>query len=127
MNSQIKQKWIDALRSGKYPQAQSKLYSGDGFCCLGVLCDIYANQVGDITWVKRDPNGRFDDDKWDYWYFDDQSEVLPECVSKWAELDENDPVVTKDIVGQDYLTTLASLNDKGATFEDLAEVIEEQL
>jgi len=127
MNSQIKQKWIDALRSGKYHQGQSKLYSGDGFCCLGVLCDIYANQVGDITWEKRNPNGRFDDDKWDYWYFDDQSEVLPECVSKWAELDENDPVVTKDIVGQDIITTLASLNDKGATFEDLAEVIEEQL
>lgn len=127
MNSHIKQKWVDALRSGKYHQGQSKLYSGDGFCCLGVLCDIYANQVGDITWVKKDPSKTVDDDKWDYWYFDDQSEVLPECVSKWAELDENDPVVTKDIVGQDYLTTLASLNDKGVTFEDLAEVIEEQL
>ena len=128
MNSQIKQKWIDALRSGKYTQAQSKLYSGDGFCCLGVLCDIYAKEVGDIAWVKKDPSKTWIDvDKWDYWYFDDQSEVLPECVSKWADLNENDPVVTKDIVTPNYLTTLASLNDKGVTFEDLAEVIEEQL
>jgi len=124
MNSQIKQKWIDALRSGKYHQGQSKLYSGDGFCCLGVLCDIYAKEVGDIAWVKKDPSKTVDDDKWDYWYFDDQSEVLPDCVCKWAEMDEDDPVLTK---GQYYLTSLAELNDKGATFEDLAEVIEEQL
>ena len=127
MNSQIKQKWIDALRSGEYPQGQSKLYSGDGFCCLGVLCDIYAKEVGDSSWVKKDPSKSDYEDKWDYWYFDDQSEVLPECVSKWAELDENDPIVTKDIVGHLYTTTLASLNDKGVTFEDLSEVIEEQL
>jgi len=124
MNSHIKQKWIDALRSGKYHQGQSKLYSGDGFCCLGVLCDIYAKEVGDIAWVKKDPSKTVDDDKWDYWYFDDQSEVLPDCVCKWAEMDEDDPVLTK---GQYYLTSLAELNDKGATFEDLAEVIEEQL
>ena len=123
MNSQIKQKWIDALRSGKYTQAQSKLYSGHGFCCLGVLCDIYANQVDDITWMKKDPSKTVDDDEWDYWYFDDQSEVLPECVSKWAELDENDPLVTKNFV----LTTLSSLNDKRVEFKDLSEVIEEQL
>ena len=124
MNSQIKQKWVDALRSGKYTQAQSKLYSGDGFCCLGVLCDIYAKEVGDIAWVKKDPSKTWIDvDKWDYWYFDDQSEVLPDCVCKWAELDENDPDVYKNCV----LTTLASLNDKGVTFEDLSEVIEEQL
>lgn len=128
MNSQIKQKWIDALRSGEYPQGRSKLYSGDGFCCLGVLCDIYAKEVGDIAWVKKDPSKTVDVDKWDYWYFDDQSEVLPDCVCKWAEMDENDPVVINDIVGQeDYITTLSSLNDKGVTFEDLSEVIEEQL
>ena len=123
MNSQIKQKWIDALRSGEYTQAQSKLYSGDGFCCLGVLCDIYAKEVGDIAWVKKDPSKTVDVDKWDYWYFDDQSEVLPECVSKWAELDENDPLVTKNFV----LTTLSSLNDKRVEFKDLSKVIEEQL
>src|SRR6056297_2776684 len=36
------QKWIDALRSGKYEQNISALRSNDNkFCCLGVLCDIY--------------------------------------------------------------------------------------
>ena len=123
MNSQIKQKWVDALRSGKYTQGKYRLYSGSGFCCLGVLCDIYAKEVGDFTWVKKDPSKTVDGDEWNYWYFDDQSEVLPECVSKWAELDENDPLITKNFV----LTSLSSLNDKGVKFEDLSEDIEEQL
>ena len=119
MNSQIKQKWIDSLRSGKYTQGQSKLYSSDGFCCLGVLCDIYAKEVGDKSWVMEDLDYKFDTEKYDYWYFDDQSECLPECVQDWAELNEKDPVV--------YGTTLAYLNDGGSTFEDLAEMIEAQL
>lgn len=127
MNSQIKQKWIDALLSGKYTQGQSKLYSGDGFCCLGVLCDIYAKEVGDFAWLKKDPSKTVDNDKWDYWYFDDQSEVLPECVSKWSDLNEKDPVVINVVLDQDYITTLSSMNDKGATFEDLAKIIQEQL
>lgn len=127
MNSQIKQKWIDSLRSGKYQQGQSKLYSGDGFCCLGVLCDIYAKEVGDKSWVMKDPDYKFDAEKFDYWYFDDQSECLPECVQDWAELNEKDPVVTNRVVGEDYVTTLASLNDRGVTFEDLADMIESQL
>jgi hypothetical protein len=32
--------WCLALESGKYPQAKRKLRRGDGFCCLGVACDI---------------------------------------------------------------------------------------
>jgi len=36
----IKQKWVEALRSGKYNQTIGVLYNGNnknGFCCLGVL------------------------------------------------------------------------------------------
>ena len=41
MNKEIKQKWIEALRSGKYKQTRGKLKGRNGaFCCLGVLCDI---------------------------------------------------------------------------------------
>jgi hypothetical protein len=41
MNPEIKQKWIDALRSGKYNQTKSNLKSKNGFCSLGVLVDLY--------------------------------------------------------------------------------------
>lgn len=34
------QKWVDALRSGKYKQTQNQLKTTDGYCCLGVYCEI---------------------------------------------------------------------------------------
>jgi hypothetical protein len=40
----FKQKWIEALRSGKYRQATGTLYQDDnnqtGYCCLGVACRV---------------------------------------------------------------------------------------
>ena len=36
------QKWIDALRSGKYKQGYSELQSDEEhFCCLGVACKAF--------------------------------------------------------------------------------------
>lgn len=32
--------WIDALRNGTYKQGTGIMRSHEGFCCLGVLCDI---------------------------------------------------------------------------------------
>lgn len=37
----LKERWIEALRSGRYKQARGRLRKGDCFCCLGVLCDLY--------------------------------------------------------------------------------------
>jgi len=34
------ERWIKALRSGKYQQATACLRDSTGFCCLGVACDI---------------------------------------------------------------------------------------
>ncbi len=52
MNPEVKQKWIGALRSGKYEQGTEKLRSVSGYCCLGVLCDLYA-QEHNIEWEFR--------------------------------------------------------------------------
>lgn len=32
--------WVKALRSGLYKQGREQLQSSDGFCCLGVACDV---------------------------------------------------------------------------------------
>lgn len=42
MDPEYKQKWIDALRSGKYKQGRAALRNiqEDTYCCLGVLCEI---------------------------------------------------------------------------------------
>lgn len=44
MDTNLRDRWIIALESGKYRQGHGELRSGEGseakYCCLGVLCDI---------------------------------------------------------------------------------------
>jgi hypothetical protein len=40
MDPKIKEKWIEALRSGKYEQGEGTLNKDNKFCCLGVLCEV---------------------------------------------------------------------------------------
>lgn len=42
MNTLWKNRWIEALRSGRYKQGHGVLRQGDEFCCLGVICDLCA-------------------------------------------------------------------------------------
>jgi hypothetical protein len=42
MDKDIKAKWLEALRSGRYRQGEGALRVDDKFCCLGVLCDLIA-------------------------------------------------------------------------------------
>lgn len=45
------EKWLEALRGGKYAQAYSRLRDNEGFCCLGVACDVLKDDVGG-KWLK---------------------------------------------------------------------------
>lgn len=45
MDAKLKDLWLKALRSGEYAQADGMLKSGDGYCCLGVLCHV-AKEAG---------------------------------------------------------------------------------
>lgn len=40
MDSTLKAKWLEALRSGKYKQGNGYLRKGDEYCCLGVLAEV---------------------------------------------------------------------------------------
>jgi hypothetical protein len=130
MNSKVKEAWIDALRSGEYEQGSEKLRSVRGYCCLGVLCDLYAKEHN-TEWEFRG-NEETNLQLQDYWYFGEQSEFLPEFVMEWAGLSLNCPLVKIDVEEYDedpwfYQEGLADLNDSGYTFNDLSELIEEQL
>jgi hypothetical protein len=37
MTPELRDAWIDALRSGDYKQASGRLETPEGFCCMGVL------------------------------------------------------------------------------------------
>jgi hypothetical protein len=40
MDAELKAKWVEALRSGKYKQTKNRLQRDGKFCCLGVLCEV---------------------------------------------------------------------------------------
>lgn len=40
LDKEVKAKWVEALRSGKFKQGKGKLKYGDNYCCLGVACEI---------------------------------------------------------------------------------------
>ena len=116
MNSHIKQQWLNALRSNEYSQGTGHLQTPDGFCCLGVLCDIYAKETG-TPW-ETTSDGRFS-------YIKGESNYLPEEVKEWAGLDRCSPLVKTSHLG-DGITGLAFLNDNGIEFSEIAQIIEEQ-
>jgi hypothetical protein len=96
--------WIKALRSGKYKQGRDVLNKSSEFCCLGVVCDL-ANKDGGPQWIKYlgDGYGRS---------FMGQSGILPDPVREFLGLTE---------MAQNYL---ASLNDNGISFKQIADYIE---
>ena len=127
MNPEVKQKWIGALRSGKYEQGSEKLRSVSGYCCLGVLCDLYA-QEHNVEWEFRG-NEETNLQPQDYWYFGDQSEFLPESVREWAELNLYNPIlrVEDDDEMFEVNEEVSTLNDEGYSFSTIADLIQAQL
>jgi hypothetical protein len=119
MNEEIKRRWIEALRSGRYQQGTQYLRQGDWYCCLGVLCDLYATD----EWTQHEGDDITDP----YWYLD-ATDTLPEEVVDWAGLPDENPCVLVEMAdGNTYPRDLGSLNDTGHSFRVIAALIEDQL
>jgi hypothetical protein len=57
MNKIVKKKWLNALRSGEYKQTSECLRDSNGYCCLGVLCEVTGNAQNrnmDQAWPVND-------------------------------------------------------------------------
>jgi hypothetical protein len=119
MNSQIKQQWIEALRSNEYEQTTAYLRTQQGYCCLGVLCDLYAWEHDDVEWDRSNNGNSYE--------FLDAYQALPDKVMKWAGLSHADPyyVVADEETGERNIH-LSTVNDNGSTFEEIAQLIEEK-
>ena len=99
--------WAKALRSGDYKQSTCSLRDYHGYCCLGVLCDLYSKQKGVRT-------------EWNKHSFMRQDYQLPTTVWKWAGLPDCDP----SMENEDHLN-LAGMNDCGHyDFNQIADIIE---
>lgn len=132
LKSAVKAQWLEALRSGNYKQGQGALRRElpDGnkeYCCLGVLCDLYAKETN-TEWIMVD--GR--------WFMDTRDDLMPIVVSRWAFEPGEDPDyvphrLTNPAVKVDGKNmSLSGVNDGGGSyrrhsFEEIADLIEESL
>lgn len=116
MITAIKRQWVEALRSGRYTQGQSKLKLLGGtptFCCLGVLCDILAPE----KWTEDEVTD--DDGNWtgEYTAFHEGQEENPsQRIQELAGIDGESVVI------------LTRMNDsEGKDFNMIADWIESHL
>ena len=100
MDPDLKNKWITALRSGDYRQGFLFLRYDECFCSLGVLCDVMGGQ-----WEER--------------------ATLYEVKVGGVLLKSHQ----YDIPGlpHPWRKVMVDLNDAGASFEEIASFIEENL
>ena len=107
MRKEIADKWVAALRSGEYGQMTGALANRERtqHCCLGVLCELAITEgvpvrvephLHDSTSLK----------------FDDLLGALPDSVGTWAGMDASKGRV------------LATMNDSGKKFVEIADVID---
>lgn len=75
MNPEVKQKWIDALRSGEYEQTKHHLKTDNGYCCLGVLTDLYIKE-NNFKWGRN---------KFDTYEFNAIEGSLCNGVIEWSD------------------------------------------
>ena len=107
MKADLKAKWIEALRSGEYEQCKDKLYSGNGYCCLGVLC-----VVSGAKFEQQD------------------GEFVPYLEQENIRNPDGNEFLCSDFamkVGLSRQTQLADMNDNGASFSEIADYIEKNL
>lgn len=103
MNAELKAKWVEALRSGKYKQGRDGLRSTSGqHCCLGVLCDV----INPAGWSS--PR--------EFIFEGDQREMfLPDALAKRFGIEF------------ETQSELAALNDDGTPFAAIADWIEQNI
>ena len=113
MNQEMKIKWLEALRSGKYKQAVSRLmlkdHRGQRYCCLGVLCEI--SGLGEWTEEPSYSN-------------------VHEFIYNRGHFASNLPPAMREALGisDDDIETLVNMNDlTKASFTQIADWIERNL
>lgn len=111
MDKKLKRKWVKALRSGQYPQSGGNLKDKFGYyCCLGVLCDIQG-----AAWTQSKNKNR--------------EGSTPRIDGEIAHRNGEQYVRDKFAGGLSKAeqVNLASKNDLGRTFPEIADYIEETL
>jgi hypothetical protein len=109
MRECVKNKWIAALRSGKYKQGRGRLNGPDGYCCLGVLCEVFIADGNALD--VRTPNSVTE--------YNGESSYPPDAVLKWAGI--------RSLEGhaEGAPHSVAAVNDHAHSFTSSIEYIEQ--
>jgi len=113
---EVKPAWIAALRSGDYEQGQHymrKVPAGEHvprYCCLGVLCDLVKDGFGEWETSLGSYISSF---------------LLKEEVPTRASVFPPEGLSRSLTLNWDLKSKLARMNDSGASFEEIADYIEE--
>ena len=113
MNKRFAEKWAKALESGKYKQTRGRLYNGEGYCCLGVVCDLLG-----AKFKKNDS---------ELWVVGRTQEyaVLPPSIKKKLNMKTANGVIKGFENSDGDEESLVSFNDHGKTFPQIAKIIRE--
>jgi hypothetical protein len=104
----VKARWIAALKSGQFLQSVGQLKYKDGYCCLGVLCEVYREEHAE---TQFSPTGMFFGDATD----DTRGMYLPGFILDWSGITATNE---RDLV---------TMNDTGSSFLFIARWIEDRL
>jgi hypothetical protein len=117
LHPDLKKDWTDALRSGRFEQGSTSLRreseTGDQYCCLGVLCELLV----EANLLDR----RFEENHYAYGAKGAAYDVggLPKVAQKLTGLS----LLGHRGPGKD---DLASLNDSGVPFTEIANIIDKE-
>ena len=103
--------WAKALRSGDYKQGRRRLHrlKDNTFCCLGVACDLFFD--GEKRTIQQGCWG-------DVQVYGDTATRLPFSVREKLGL--------ATPMGGFKNDSLMSLNDRGTSFEEIADLLENE-
>ncbi len=115
MNEHWKNVWTKALRSGAYTQTSGTLRDGEGFCCLGVLCDLYRREMSMGCWNENGMEA-------------DEVSFNFEIGNK-LEISTLPAIIKKNLgISTEVIDTLVTMNDdQRADFHEIARYIDSEL
>jgi len=97
MNFLHKDEWVEALRSKEFPQTMGALRDDQGFCCLGVYHHKFIKELPPRLTVSEE-------------------------VHSSAPLYKN----LNEVIPKKLLDMAIEMNDTGSTFEEIADMIENE-
>lgn len=125
MKPDIKQRWLSALRSGKYVHGATylKILREDGqicHCVMGVLCEIHAEEtaqewkthiVGDVPVFS----------------YLSSAGTIPFDVQRWSGISDSVPFFEEETDTGIRSTSLSYLNDSSMSYDTAVDAIEKEL